>query len=155
MIYVNLDLDLGDVPSVLAAMSDPTLAQQLVNAGAESYVDDMLDWIDAGRGFTPREGHLQQSINWHPLSNGSAVIYANADYASFVEDGTAPHVIEPKPGRKGLKFPVSGGGGYLIRRSVNHPGSRPHPFFFADQADRGQHMQARALSVLASHLERA
>ncbi|WP_020160522.1 hypothetical protein [Methylobacter marinus] len=152
---INITLDLGEAPSVLAALSHPALAQQLVNVAAESYVDDMHDWIDAGRAFTPREGQLQQSINWHPLGNGAAVIYANAAnaaYAGFVEDGTAPHVIEPKPGRKGLKIPAAGGGGYVIRRRVNHPGSRPHPFFFADQADRSRRMQERALSVLAARI---
>ena len=152
---LNISLDLGDVPAVLAALSNPKIAQQVVNAAAESYVDDVHDWIGAGQGFTPRTGILQQSINWRPGGNGTAEIYANAEYARFVEEGTKPHKINPKAGGKGLKIPVAGGGGYVIRRGVNHPGSKPHPFFFADMVDRSRHMQERALSVLASRIAQA
>ncbi len=170
MIHINLDL--GNLPSVLAALSSPSIAQRVASAAAESYNDDVHDWIDAGRGFTPQYGHLQQAVNWRPVGNGAAEVYirdqtfrnynqkldyafdANpAGYAWFVEKGTRAHAdpITPKAGRKGLKIPVSGGDGYIIRRSVkNHPGNRPYPFFYADQAGRSQRMQARALSVLAS-----
>lgn len=149
---LKISLDLGDAPSVLAALGDQRSLQAVVNAAAESYVDDTLDYIKAGRAFTPHTGQLEQSINWLPTGNNAAEIYANAAYAPFVEYGTQPHVIQPKDGRKGLKIPVSGGGGYIVRRKVNHPGSKPHPFFFADQDSRQAHMQQRALSVLAARL---
>ena len=164
---LNITLDLGDVPSVLNALRDPGNAQRVVNAMAERYVDEVHDFIDARRGFTPRTGQLQQSINWRPKGNGGAEVYIldqtfqnyNAvldyryesnpsGYAWFVEKGTAPHQITPKAGRKGLKIP-NVGGGYVIRRSVIHPGSRAHPFFFADMDNRKQHMQAAGVSVLA------
>ncbi|WP_197485081.1 hypothetical protein, partial [Methylomonas koyamae] len=90
----------------------------------------------------------------------SATVYANKEYAPYVEFGTEPHVIEPKPGRKGLKIPTGGvsspvgpqraGGGYIVRRRVNHPGSDPYPFFFADFAERQRDMEEKVLSVLAS-----
>ncbi|MDO8940901.1 MAG: hypothetical protein Q7U98_17235 [Methylicorpusculum sp.] len=144
---ITLQLDLGTVPSVLAAVNDPLTVRRVVNAAAESYVDDLHDWIDAGQGFTPRTGILQQSINWRPLGNG-AEIYANAEYAGWVEEGTAAHVIRPKD-RKALRFPVSGGAGFGFAKEINHPGSKAHPFFFADVANREERMQARALSVLA------
>ena len=157
---IILQFDLGNAPSVLAAMSAARVANQVVKAAAESYVSDTHDWIDAGKGFTPHTGQLQQSINWHPTGNGTAEVYANSEYAGWVEYGTQPHVIAPKDGRKGLKIPTGGisspigpqmpGGGYVIRRSVNHPGSKPHPFFFAEIDERQQHMQERSLSVLAS-----
>ncbi len=149
---IEITLDLGRAPSVLAAMSDKGVSARMAKAAAESYVDDIHDHIDAGKAFTTRLGQLQQSINWRPRGDG-AEVFANADYAPFVEFGTRPHLIEPKPGRGGLKIPVSGGQGYIIRRSVNHPGSRPHPFFFADRDNRMAHMQERALSVLAAKLE--
>jgi len=150
----GITLDLGNAPSVLAALADPALQNAVVYAAAESYNDDIHDWIDAGRGFTPRSpgGGLEQAINWRPAGTGRAEIYANKDYAAYVEYGTGPHVIEPRAGRKGLKIPVPGGGGYIVRRSVNHPGSRPHPFFFADQSNRAERMTARALSVLSAHI---
>ena len=166
---IHITLDLGNLPSVLAALSSPSIAQRVASAAAESYNDDVHDWIDAGRGFTPQYGHLQQAVNWRPVGNGAAEVYirdqtfrnynqkldyafdANpAGYAWFVEHGSGPHVIGPKAGRKGIKIPVSGGDGYILRRSANHPGSRARPFFYADQAGRSQRIQARALSVLAS-----
>lgn len=154
---LSIQLDLGKVPSVLAALADQRNAQLVANAAAESFVDDIHDWIAAGKGFTPRSpgGGLEQAINWRPAGNGSAEIYANKDYAGYVEHGTGVHVghspwvIGPKDGRKGLKIPVSGGGGHIVSRSVTHSGSKPHPFFFADLDARKTHMQERALSVLA------
>jgi hypothetical protein len=152
---LSISLDFGRVPSVLAALSDARNAQLMVNAAAERYVDDTHDWIDADKAFTPHTGQLQQSINWRPAGNGSAEVYANAKYAGYVEHGTDAHVIAPKSGRKGLKIPVSGGGGYIVRRKVNHPGSKPHPYFFADQGNRTEHMLAAGLSVLAVKLAQA
>lgn len=167
----SVEFDMGNAPSVLAALRNPRNAQDIANAAAESYVTDIHDWIDAGHSFTPQYGHLQQAINWRPTGNGTAEVYildqtfrnfnerldysfdANPHgYAWYVEKGTRPHAnpIVPKDGRKGLKVPVSGGEGYVIRRSVkNHPGSQAKPYFFTDNANRSQHMQAAGLSVLA------
>lgn len=128
-------------------ITDPHVIQRAVNAAAESWVDDTLNYIQQGRAFTPREGHLEQSIGWHGNGNGSATVYANAEYASYVEFGTRPHVIRPKAGRKALKIPQAGGG-YILRAGVNHPGSRPYPFFYADRANREQNMVNRALHVI-------
>jgi hypothetical protein len=89
---------------------------------------------------------LEQSIGWRPAGNGSAEIYANAAYAGCVETGTRPHVINAKNG-KALKIP--GAGGFVFRRSVNHPGSRPFPYFYADADNRMEHMKAAGLLVLA------
>ncbi|NJA04164.1 HK97 gp10 family phage protein [Methylococcaceae bacterium WWC4] len=143
-------------------MADESNAQLVVNAAAERFVLDTLEWISAGHAFTSRTGQLEQSINWHPAGDGGAVIYASAEYAGWVEEGTEPHVIRPKDGRKGLKIPTGGnaspvgpqlaGGGYVIVKQVNHPGSRPFPFFFADLDNRQAHMQQAGLSVLASRL---
>ncbi|MDP1664132.1 MAG: HK97 gp10 family phage protein [Methylobacter sp.] len=144
----GITFDLGNAPSVLAALRNPGNAQLLANAMAESYTDDTLDWIQSGRSFTGRTGQLAQSIGWRPAGNGSAEVYANAEYAGFVENGTRPHVIRPRNGRA-LRFPIGGGAGFGFARVINHPGSRPHPFFFADSAARGEHMQAAGLSVLA------
>jgi len=144
----SITFDLGNAPSVLAALRNPRNAQLVANAMAESYVDDTLDLIQSGRSFTGRSGQLAQSIGWRPAGNDSADVYANAAYAGFVEQGTQPHVIRPR-NRQALRFPVGGGAGFGFARVINHPGSRPHPFFFADSAARGEHLQAAALSVLA------
>lgn len=170
---LSISLDTGNVPSVLNALRDPRNAQRVANAMAESYVVDIHDWIKVGNGFTPRSpgGGLEQAINWAANTDGSADVYANKDYAGYVEHGTGvyvghqPWVITPKAGRKGLKIPTGGnaspvgpqmaGGGYIIRRSVTHQGSKPHPFFFADMEGRQQRMLMHATSVLAAHLATA
>ena len=149
-----ISLDLGKVPSVLAALADQANAQAVVNAAAEAFVKDTHEWIKSGNAFTPRTGRLEQSIGWHPNGDGSADVYANADYAPYVEYGTGPRVISARPGRDGVKVRAPGVG-YVLARESNHPGSKPHPFFFADLDTRQQHMQQRALSVLAARLATA
>ncbi len=52
------------------------------------------------------------------------VLSAETPYASFVDGGTRPHVIE---GRPYLAFPGNGGETVMVRR-VNHPGTQPDGF---------------------------
>lgn len=47
-------------------------------------------------------------------------------YAQFVHEGTRAHVIRARR-KKALKF-VGRGGAVVIRRQVNHPGTRARPF---------------------------
>jgi hypothetical protein len=156
---IRVEIDLGNIPSVLQALADPALLDRAAYAAAESFNDDVHDWIDSGRAFTPRSrgGGLEQAINWRPDGAATAEVYAQKDYAGYVERGTgiyAGHkkwIITPKAGRKALKIPVAGGQGYIIRRAVEHPGSRPYPYFFADLDNRKQRMTERVLSVLAAH----
>lgn len=117
---------------------------------AETYVEDIHDWIGAGRAFRPRTGHLEQSISWRPLPNG-AEVYAQAGYAGYVERGTKPHVIRPRPGREALRF-TGAGGGFVIRRSVRHPGLKPSPYFFADLQARSGHLLQAARETFAEVL---
>lgn len=159
----GITLDFGDIPSVLNALRNPRNNQDVANAAAESYTDDTLDWIHAGRGFTPRHGGagLEGSIGWHPNGDGSATVYANKNYARYVEEGTGEHaghdswVIHPRAGRNGLRTPVSGGGGYIVQGAREHKGSKPYPFFFADMEARKAHMHAAGLSVLARAMANA
>lgn len=143
---LSIALDLGNVPSILQALANERVAQDVVNAAAESYHTDTLDWIKAGRAFTRREGQLEQSIGWQPTGNGTAMIYANAEYAECVERGTRPHVINAKNGRL-LKF--FSRGGWVSKHSVNHPGFRPFPYFYTDLGSREQNMRDAGLLVIA------
>ncbi|WP_157204273.1 hypothetical protein, partial [Methylomonas koyamae] len=71
---INISLDLGKVPSVLEALSDQRLTQQLSNAAAETYVTSVLDYIRDGHSFKSRHGAagLEGSINWQSNHDGSA-----------------------------------------------------------------------------------
>lgn len=141
-----VNVDLGNVPSVLRALASEQTAIRMTYVAAEGYVTDTLDYIKSGQSFTTRTGQLEQSINWVPMGNNTASVYANAQHAPYVERGTRPHVIKAK-NRKALKIP--GAGGFFFRGSVNHPGSRPFPYFYADWGNREQRMANRVLSVLA------
>lgn len=160
---LSISLDLGKVPSVLAALADQRNAQAVVNAAAEAFVDDVHDVINRGetlsgeKTFTPRHGGagLEGAINWHGNGDGTATVLAQKDYAAYVEYGTGKHPISPSSGRSGLKTPVSDGRGYVLSKNKIHPGSKPHPFFFADLDNRQEHMQERALSVLAARMAQA
>jgi hypothetical protein len=143
---LEVSIDLGNVPSVLQALANERVAQDAVNAAAESYFIDTLDWIKAGRAFKTHTNTLEGSIGVRYLSGGVAVVYANAEYAACVETGTRPHVINAK-NRNALKRPSSHG--YVLNRSFNHPGSRPFPYFYADADTRMEHMKAAGLLVLA------
>jgi len=118
-------------------------------AMAESYVEDTLDWIALGKSFISRTGQLEQSINWEPSGDGARV-FAGAEHAPHVEFGTRAHVIRPKPGRKALRFFI--GGNAVIRKSVQHPGTDPQPFFFADQSRRKQSMLEKARLVIGEEI---
>lgn len=104
-----------------------------VKRAAQKYVEMIHETIDRGEAFTPRTGNLQRSIGWYPKDDFSAVVFANAEYAPFVEFGTGPHLIEPR-NRKALMFPV--GKRYVFAKRVRHPGSRPYPFFYRDFEER-------------------
>lgn len=54
-------------------------------------------------------------------------IHAGMPYASFVENGTKPHMIFPKRATVLSWIPI-GGGARVFARWVNHPGSKPYPF---------------------------
>jgi hypothetical protein len=87
--------------------------------------------------FRDRTGSLRNSIK--PVgpvgSFGSGdlavTLSAGAAHASFVEEGTPPHVIRPKH-RKALRWPVAGG--FLFAKVVRHPGTRA-THFLADAAN--------------------
>lgn len=125
----NWDL-LQQVPSRL-----DDFVRRAPKLAAQEYVGNINDWIQAGKAFTGHTGFLQQSIGWRPES-GAALVYANAYYGEYVEQGTGPFRGRSKwqiaaRNRKALKIPNKAGGFYFAK-SVTHPGSRPFPFFFAD-----------------------
>ena len=134
-------------------VTSPRVMRQVINAMAESYTDDVLDYVRAGRAFRTRTGQLEQSIGWIPNSDNSATVYANAAHAPFVEFGTKPARIQPVTARfrKALKIPISGGG-FIFRRSFRHKGSKPYPFFYADIDNRRARMQLRAIEVLRGEI---
>lgn len=76
-----------------------------------------------------RTGRLRSSIRAEPPRifslRGSVTVGSDLEYAGYVNDGTAPHVIRPRR-RRALRFIV--GGRVVFARRVNHPGTRANPF---------------------------
>lgn len=79
--------------------------------------------------FKNRTGELEASIFGQLTGNGDneqrGEIVAKAKYASFVEEGTRPHVIR---GRNGGMLVFQWQGRTIRVRSVNHPGTKSLPF---------------------------
>lgn len=98
--------------------------------------------VNESKALSPKKtGNLRQSIHLDHYDDTSAKVVASANYALFVEEGTAPHEITPRA-RKALRWaatsskgfrltgtPRSGSNvGYLFATRVHHPGTKPHPF---------------------------
>jgi hypothetical protein len=69
-------------------------------------------------------GRLRSSIHAEPkfTFRGPTVrVSADVNYATFVENGTKPHVIRPR-NKKALKFKM--GGRTVFAAVVNHPGTK-------------------------------
>ena len=54
-----------------------------------------------------------------------AKVIFDVDYARFVNDGTAPHIIRPR-NAQALRFRI--GGRVVYAKVVHHPGTRAKPF---------------------------
>lgn len=67
---------------------------------------------------------LRESITAKATAN-TATVQAAAKYASWVENGTAPHSISARR-KKALRFVQNGQ--VRFARQVKHPGSKPRPF---------------------------
>lgn len=105
----------------------------------QEYHTAVVDWIHAGKGFRPKTGLLESSII--PVDAGNiAELAVFRKYAEYVEQGTGPYRGRSKwpivaKNRQYLKIPNKTGG-FIYRKKVIHPGSKPFPFFFADFNNR-------------------
>jgi hypothetical protein len=142
---MRVELKIKKLPQILQQDAVEKSLRRAIMIAAETYTKDIHDWIDSGRAFTPRTGNLQRSITWYMPTDTSARIIAQADYAKYVEFGTKPHAILPKR-RKALKIPTPEG--YIFRKKVNHPGSKPYPYFFANLQDRAKKVAIEFMRAL-------
>jgi hypothetical protein len=142
---MKIELKIKKLPQILQQNAVEKSLRRAIMIAAEMYVRDVHDWIDAGRAFKPRTGNLQRSITWYMATENSARIIAQADYAKWVEFGTKPHAILPKR-RKALKIPTPEG--YIFRKKVSHPGSKPYPFFFANLQNRARRVAIEFMKAL-------
>lgn len=117
----TLQIDKGEIVKLTTGPGMPVI--RLVNQLARRVTN-------SAKQRTPvNTGNLRNSIHQEPVRvTGSVVsfsVVADADYASYVHDGTRPHVIYPK-NAKVLAF--SAGGTMVFASKVNHPGTKARPF---------------------------
>lgn len=76
-------------------------------------------------------GNLRNKTTVRVLSVGdqiTAEAVADTPYAEPVIRGARPHIIRAKKPGGFLRFPDQGGV-FIFRRSVNHPGNKPNPYW--------------------------
>lgn len=78
-----------------------------------------------------RTGNLRGSVSHRPATGSDSVarhdVIASAKYASFVSEGTRPHLIVARR-KRALHFFV--GGREVFTQRVRHPGTKPNPFWW-------------------------
>ncbi len=72
-------------------------------------------------------GNLKQSVRSSMLGIASGKVEVGVDYGIFVEKGTRPHLITAK--NKKVLASRSNSGFTIFGKTVNHPGTKPNPFF--------------------------
>jgi len=78
-------------------------------------------------------GRLRSSISVALIDGPGCQVGSDVNYAYWVHEGTAPHVIEaqgmsPRNPTRLHVLSWVGPGGRVFRRRVNHPGYRGNPF---------------------------
>lgn len=112
---------LADALHQAAATSDVTTHQVLVQS-ANQILAEMESRVPV------KTGRLRGSLGI-VVGTDRVTIGPNesiAPYAGYVEFGTKPHDIKPKPGNKYLVFQVNGK--TIYARKVHHPGTKPQPY---------------------------
>jgi len=137
----SIEIDTSELVA-MAQEADRLLRRETGRAVARA-CDAGADEAKRSHKFQNRTGELEGSMRGRLTGDLSGLIEATASHASFVEDGTPPHVIEGNPL---LAFPGRDGR-TVFARKVNHPGTRADHFM--------QRAEARAEGVLQAGVETA
>ena len=117
---------------VLAAMRQIRPAMVGTLRGLLIDVANRITRRASGEVVRVRTGHLRRTIGpptvQETAAGAAGELRVGATYAPFVEFGTRPHRIVPRRG-KALRF-LDRTGQVRFARAVNHPGTRPRPFFW-------------------------
>lgn len=90
-----------------------------------------------------RSGNLRSSVTHRPANSSEHIarfdVIASAKYASFVSDGTRPHLIVARR-KRALHFFV--GGREVFTQRVRHPGTKPNPFWWLTLSHAADQLRA-------------
>lgn len=85
---------------------------------------------------------LRHSVKYTLPTSTKIKVYTAANHASFVEDGTRPHIIRARRA-KTLAFFSETLNRFVYPKSVNHPGTKPTKFFSRAVAGAEQELNTR------------
>lgn len=139
-----MKIDLTGQAEVHAAFKSlvPKVQKLALARLAAAVHDDVRDRIDDHT----KTGALLQSLRW-VKADGEHHIYNDlqrAPHARFVHWGTRPHEIKPRL-KRALRWPLPSG--FAFSRKVNHPGTKPDPYFSKAAAEAPKHF-ARIVAQL-------
>lgn len=135
---LRLEIDVSDVMRA-AAEADRQLSDDVRRSVAKA-CDEGADEARTIHRWKNRTGQLEGSIRSRvevsTPGGAEGVIEATAPHASYLEEGTPPHVIEAR--HADMLHWVDEGGEHHFRVRVNHPGTSPSPFMgpAAQKAER-------------------
>jgi hypothetical protein len=73
--------------------------------------------------FNQRTGTLINSVQAVPRGSTGAAIVVGAEHALWLNEGSRPHIIRPRPPKTLLKWPATHGGTAGAAPIVDHPGT--------------------------------
>ncbi len=142
---MRITIRAGKLPPVLNLREIEEAKEVALRQAASKYKKMVLDYIDEGKAFKNRTETLRNSI----MTAGNKV-FTRVKYAPFVEFGTRPHVIKPRR-KKALRFVIDGKEVFAMK--VNHPGSKPYPFFYAEMEKRAKEVGKEFLKAFIKELK--
>lgn len=116
------------IPNLQALLSALQTAPEISKPRfADAFLDSKAALINNTKNNTPyKTGFLGNPANWKGVLTPMSFAWSpNANYAGYVEEGTAMHGIWPK-NKKALHW--GGKGGPVVAYVLNHPGTKPNPF---------------------------
>lgn len=139
--YAELEKAFKRAPAVAAEELNKSLERIAVKV-----VSEAQKRAPVGKSYS-HGGNLRQSIRYTKYGTSGFVVWVNATYGVYVDQGTKPHVILPRR-KKMLAFQKDGR--WVFAKRVNHPGTRAQPFF----TDAVAEAQTFADSELSAGLDR-
>lgn len=101
------------------------------------YVDIQDIFLEALIDATPIDTGMT-GASWKIKRQGNSILIYNerGDIIKFLEEGTGPHTIRPKPGKRALKFTINGRD--VFAKKVEHPGTEALHFVFNVMNDKSK-----------------
>lgn len=98
-----------------------SMVEKATRKGLKDTITDIAN--DTIKGSPVDTGNNRRSIRYEVGPGLEGAVYSTSGYGGWLEVGTPPHVITVKTAK------VLTDGKTFFGKSVNHPGTKPHPYF--------------------------